>query len=141
MRFLLTIVTVVIDLPYVSSGRSSLMTILDKTASDILEGKRAINEDGVCKIGLKNNTVGNNAYVTTQSNGTKLVLFRTWQSLESNLLGFLYTNGPPLIVGSEIEVLTGSLMEPNKEAAVAKQAVSIVSAISKTCYRVSPVLD
>ena len=95
------------------------------------------DENGVCKIATKNNTVGNNAYVTTQPAGTKLVLFRTWQGKGSNVRGFLYTDGPPLAVGSTIRISTFSPAGLEGAATVAKREVSIDSAVTNTCYRVS----
>ena len=141
IRFLLTIVTVILHLPFAGCDRSSPISILDKTASEIFDGEIAADENGVCKIAAKNNAVGNNAYVTTQPDGTKLVLFRTWQGKGSNLRGFLYTDGPPLTVGSTIEVSTFSPTGPNGRAPVAKQDVSIDSAVTKSCCRVSFSLD
>ena len=141
MRFLLTVVTVIFTLPFVGCDRSTSTATLTKTAADILAGKIATDENGVCKIGLENNTVGNKAYVTVQPDGTKLVLFRTWQGKGANLRGFLFTDGPPLTVGSEIELLTFSPTGANGEPPVAKSDVSIDAAVSKTCYRVSRSLD
>ena len=141
MRFLLTIVMVVFTLPFVGCDRSSSTTLLNKTALDIFNGKIKSDENGICKIAAETNTVGNNAYVTVQPDGTKLVLFRTWQGKGSNLRGFLFTDGPPLTVGSKVEVSTFSPPGPNGGAPVAKQEISIDSAVSKTCYRVSRSLD
>lgn len=113
------------------------MATLDQTAADIFDGKIVVDKNGSCTIDAKNNVIDNVAYVTIHLDGSKLILLRTWQGKGSNIRGILYTNGPPLTVGSEIEVVTFQPTGPTGGLPIGRAEVSIDSAITKTCYRVS----
>ena len=104
MRTLLTVLVLLIGLLMLGCERSISMATLDQTAADIFDGKIVVDKNGSCTIDAKNNVIDNVAYVTIHLDGSKLILLRTWQGKGSNIRGILYTNGPPLTVGSEIEV-------------------------------------
>ena len=141
MRIFLKILAASIALPMIGCERSVSMATLDQTAADIFDGTIAVDENGKCTIDAKNNIVDNVAYVTTQPGGSRLILFRTWRGKGSNLRGILYTDGPPLKVGSQVEVLTFCPVEAAGGLLIGQADVSIDSAIAKTCYRVSFSLD
>jgi hypothetical protein len=141
MRRLLAILIAVIASPMIGCERSISMATLDQTASNIFDGTIPVDENGQCAIDSNNNVIDNIAYVTTQADGTILILFRTWQGKGSNLRGFLDTNGAPLTIGSEIELLTFIPTGPNGGLPIGRADVSIDAAITKSCYRVSRSLD
>jgi hypothetical protein len=121
--------------------RSVSIDALAKTAEEIFHGERLPDEHGVVVIDAEFNVYGNNAFVTRWADGSMLILFRTWQGKGSNLRGYLFTNGPPLEVGTEIELITFSPLGPNVGVPVGIAEVTIDKAISPECYRVSRSLD
>lgn len=141
MRVLLTILAAIITAPMLGCAPSISLTTLDKTATQIFDGKIAIDDSGKCTIESKNKVVDNIAYVTPQLDGSKLILFRTWQGKGANLRGILFTNGPALTVGSEIELVTFQPTGPGGGLPIGRVDVSIDSEIKKRCYRVSFSLD
>jgi hypothetical protein len=82
-------------------------------------------------------SVNGYAYVTTQADGTTLILFRTWQGKGSNLRGILYTNGAPHAIGSEIELITFIPHLSDDDLPIDRVNVSIDASLAETCYRVS----
>ncbi len=143
MRVQLTILAVLIFTLLSGCEQSVSIATLDQTASDIFDGTIAPNENGECNVDAKNNVINNIAYVTTKADdGSKLILFRTWQGKGSNLRGILYTNGSPLKVGSTVELITFAPLDPSDgDLPINKVDVSIDAEITKTCYRVSYSLD
>lgn len=141
MRILLYIFAVFIVLQMLGCERSVSMATLDQTAADIFNGSIVVDENGKCTVDVKNNVVEKDVYVTTQSDGSKLILFRTWQGKGSNLRGFLYTNGGPLTVGTKIEVITFQPPGPSGNLPIGLADVSVDSAIKRSCYLVSRSLD
>ena len=113
---------------------------LNAVASDIFSGKIATDANGVCPLDSSMNVVGDTAYVTTLKSGSQLVLFCTWQGKGSNLRGYLFTNGPPLVVGSEIEVVAFRPVRPNGPH-VANVWIKVDAAVGKAAYAVSRSLD
>ena len=108
---------------------------LSNVASDIFDGSISVDANGVATVNSAVNVVGNEAHVTTLASGKKLVLFTTWQGKASNLRGYLFTNGPPLVVGSEIEVLA------SRPPHVSKLWIFVDSFAGKRAYAVSRSLD
>jgi hypothetical protein len=119
--------------------RSVSTDVLTKTAKEIFHGERVPDGHGVVVIDAKLNVYGNNAYVTHKADGSMLVLFRTWQGKGSNLRGYLFTNGPPLEISTEIGVITFSPLGPDGGVPVGTAEVTIDKAIR--CYQVSRSLD
>ena len=114
---------------------------MDQTASRILGGVISENENGVCAIDESSNAVGDVAFVTTNDDGSKMVLFRVWQGKGSNMRGFLYTNGAPLKVGSQIKVSSYAPISETSGLPVGILEVTVDSEISKSCYKVYYALD
>ena len=141
MRTLLTIIAVVFALQMLGCERSVSVPTLEQTATQIFNGTIETGANGTCTVDAKNNVVDDVAYVTLLPDGSKLVLFRTWQGKGSNLRGILHTNGPALTVGSEIEVLTFQPTGLNGGLPIGRADVSIDSEIKKSWYRVSRSLD
>ena len=96
MRILFSLLTISILLTLSGCEQKPSMSAMDQTASRILGGVISENENGVCAIDESSNAVGDVAFVTTNDDGSKMVLFRVWQGKGSNMRGFLYTNGAPL---------------------------------------------
>lgn len=138
---ILAIAIIVVPLIGCEVRCSPLLASLDQLAANIFDGDLAIDENGVCKLGPNNRVVGNVAYVTNQSDGSKLILFRRWQGKGSNLRGVLYTNGPPLPVGTDISIVTFAPTGPTDTIPVSRVDVTIGEKIAAGCYNVSRSLD
>jgi hypothetical protein len=121
--------------------RSVSTDVLAKTAEEIFHGERVPDEHGVVAIDAELNVYGNNAYVTRKADGSMLVLFRTWQGKGSNLRGYLFTNGPPIEIGTEIGVITFSPLGPDGGVPVGTAEVTVDKALRSECYQVSRSLD
>ena len=141
MRTSLTIIAVIFAALVLGCERSVSIATLEQTATKIFDGTIETDANGTCTVDSKNNLIDDIAYVTTQPDGSKLVLFRTWQGKGSNLRGILNTNGPALSVGSEIEVLTFQPTGPNGGLPIGRADVSIDSEIKNSWYRVSRSFD
>jgi hypothetical protein len=141
MRSLLTILISVIASSIIGCERSVSISTLEQTASKIVDGTIPVDENGKCPIDSKNKVIDDTAYVTVQPDGTKLILFRTWQGKGSNLRGILYTNGEPLTIGSEIELLTFSPTGADGGSPLGRADVSIDAKLTESSYRVSHSLD
>ena len=113
---------------------------LNAMATDIFNGKVATDANGVCTLDSSVNVIGGRAHVTTLKSGSKLVLFRTWQGKESNLRGYLFANGPPLDVGSEIKVVAFRPVRPYGPH-VADVWIQVDAEVAKSVYAVSRSLD
>ncbi|WP_075082315.1 hypothetical protein [Mariniblastus fucicola] len=141
MRILLTVFTAFITLLMLGCEHSVSMTTLDQTARHIFDGAIPIEDNGKCAIDAKNNIIDDTAYITTQSNGDKLILFRTWQGKGANLRGVLYTDAAQLVVGSEIELVTFRPTGPDGGLPIGRADISIDAKLAKSTYRVSRSLD
>ncbi len=141
MRILLFFLFALTGLPMLGCEQPVSLTLLDQTAADIFDDTITVDDSGKCSIDVRNNAIDNAGYVTTQPDGSKLILFRTWPGKGTNLRGILYTNGPPLTLGSEIEVVTFQPTGPTGGPSIGRADVSIDSSITESCYRVSRSLD
>ena len=136
-----TIMLLVVVLLAPSCGQQVSMIALDTTAEGIFADEIAINADGSFSLDPRINVVDDIGYVSNLSDGTKLVLFQTWRGKGSNLRGLMYSNGPALAIGSEIEVQAWQPTGPGGGPTIGAVEVMIDAVVSKTCYRVSRTLD
>ena len=113
---------------------------LDSLATDIFDGTISIDANGVATVDTDANVVGDEAHVTTLPSGKQHVLFTTWRGKASNLRGYLFTNGAPLVVGSEIEVVAFRPVRPNSPH-VANVWINVDALVGKSVYSVSRSLD
>lgn len=141
MRYLLLFLIAVIAPLITGCERPVSMATLDQIAANIFDGTTPADEHGRCAIDSSNNVVDDIAYVTTQADGTILILFRTWQGKGSNLRGIVYTNGVPLAIGSEIELISFCPHLSDDDLPIDRVNVSIDESLAETCYRVSYSLD
>jgi hypothetical protein len=116
---------------------ANIIDLLPPIARDIYDGKIAPDANGICKIDPSLYVCEDAAYVTKHSDGSTLILFRTAEGKGSNLRGYIFTDGPPLTVGAEVEVLTFVPLGPAGGVPAGKAGVIVDRVINPKCYAVS----